>query len=845
MAPCGLREGERERIDSLRRSVRTLATKSGYGSFSARKARRNHPITATAFRIMLTPEDHFSDDPRPHGLPPGVLDVLQASVDAMFVLDPEGWIVELNAVAVSRYGYPRDRLLTMNVRDLTPERLQHLVADRLTAALAGGVHFEWTHHRADDIEFPVQIASAPVELMGRRFVYSRVRDISVPASDEERVRNLLRAHAVLTGIDRVMHRERDLPRILEETCRVAVEQGGFLMAWIGLADPATRQVAPVASAGRAEGYLDQLRIELGDGPRGQGPTGRALRAGQHRVCNDIEHDPAMAPWRAAALALGFRASAAFPLVVEGETRGALNLYADRPGCFDDEVVRLYDDLALDIALAMERSQQRQLRLEAERNHLEERALLRAFFDSSLDALLVTAPDGRILSANPAACAMFGANEEEICRLGREGTVHTDDPRTSAFITSRAATGKALSGLTLRRADGTLFEAEVSSAIFDSQHGPRTSLVIRDVSERLRAERERLENARRLEEAARIGRLGWWERDVATGAYTFSAALLANLGLDAHDGPADVPALMAMVHPADRDRLHQAMADAMETGRYGIEFRTVRPDGPVRWVRSEGELVRDADDRPIHFRGIGQDITERAELQQALRDSRDDLRAVTTRLQQVEDEERQRLARDLHDSVGQLLSAAGINLALLRQQIPAGSPSTLLERLDATATLLEDAVRELRVVITDLRPPLLDRFGLAAALRSHAEAVAGQTGLPVEVEGDSGFLPPPVALALYRITQEALHNAVRHARPTRVRISLEDRPSGVHLTVSDDGQGFDPGQPDPTGWGLAITRERADGIGASLDLDSSPGDGTRLRVSWPRPAAPPPGEREQP
>jgi len=168
------------------------------------------------------------------------------------------------------------------------------------------------------------------------------------------LKNLNRVYAVLSNINQTIVRVRDPQTLFQDACRIAVEDGGFLLAWISRFDKKSGKVQPVATAGRDDGYVDQLCISLdNDLLRGKGPTGEAIRTAGSAVCNDIEHDPRMAPWRAEALKRGYRSSAAFPLVVSDTVRGAISLYADKTNFFNTNEVKLLDELARDIAFALE------------------------------------------------------------------------------------------------------------------------------------------------------------------------------------------------------------------------------------------------------------------------------------------------------------------------------------------------------------------------------------------------------------------------------------------------------------------------------------------------------------
>ncbi|NPV06569.1 MAG: GAF domain-containing protein [Anaerolineae bacterium] len=196
-------------------------------------------------------------------------------------------------------------------------------------------------------------------------------------------------------------------------------------------------------------------------------------------------------------------------------------------------------------------------------------------------------------------------------------------------------------------------------------------------------------------------------------------------------------------------------------------------------------------------------------------------------------ERSRLARDLHDSVTQTLFSASLIAEVLpriwKRDAAAGE-----RRLAQLRQLTRGALAEMRTLLLELRPAALEEAPLEDLLRQLGEAVAGRAQVPVSVSVEgSGELPAQVRVALYRIAQEALNNVARHSRAGAAQVRLTFRDEIVDLAIADDGVGFDPRAPGGDHLGLRIMRERADGIGAHLDVTSSPGRGTEVLVRWPR------------
>ena len=217
------------------------------------------------------------------------------------------------------------------------------------------------------------------------------------------------------------------------------------------------------------------------------------------------------------------------------------------------------------------------------------------------------------------------------------------------------------------------------------------------------------------------------------------------------------------------------------------------------------------------------MTERERLEEDLRRRSAELAA---------NEERASLARELHDSVTQALFSMGLTLRTIELLLDR-DPAAARGKFDELRELQNDALAEMRTLIFELRPRGLEMDGLSQALRNHATAVAGRTGLTISVDST---LDERLALdteqALYRIGQEALHNVVKHANAESARLVLKRNGTEVELAVEDDGAGFDPSGVSGTKLGLIAMRQRAERLGGRMDVHSREGRGTRLTVTLP-------------
>jgi signal transduction histidine kinase len=210
--------------------------------------------------------------------------------------------------------------------------------------------------------------------------------------------------------------------------------------------------------------------------------------------------------------------------------------------------------------------------------------------------------------------------------------------------------------------------------------------------------------------------------------------------------------------------------------------------------------------------------------------------ATRRQVEVQEAERRALAGQLHDLVGQNLAGLSINLNVVKSQLSLGDGSRIGDRLNDSLGLVEETIESIRDVMAELRPAVLDDYGLTAGLRWYAEKFSSRTGVPTAVieRGPSRRLTPPAEAALFRIAQEALANTAKYAEARNAAVAIETKGESVSLVIEDDGRGFDQRTtPQPVkdhGWGLMIMRERAEAVGGQLTVESEPGSGTRVIVT---------------
>lgn len=290
-------------------------------------------------------------------------------------------------------------------------------------------------------------------------------------------------------------------------------------------------------------------------------------------------------------------------------------------------------------------------------------------------------------------------------------------------------------------------------------------------------------------------------------------------------------------PESHAQTREQVRITYESGHHVYENNHIRKDGSIFPALVDTSVIRDSQGNVL-YRAINvQDITERKQAEQALKESRQYLQTLSRRLVEVQEEERRAIARDLHDRVGQNLSALKLNLTMIENQPLQDSLRPNGVRLTDSLHLVDETTKLVRDLLTELRPAVLDDYGLEAALRAYIDEFTPRYNIQVALEVANEPFPrlkSSLEVTLLRIAQEALTNIARHAQANQVTLSLRLKNDNVYLTVLDNGIGMEnsPGKTHRSSHGLRIMRERAEAFGGTIKIGSSPEKGTRVEAMIP-------------
>jgi len=496
---------------------------------------------------------------------------------------------------------------------------------------------------------------------------------------------------------------------------------------------------------------------------------------------------------------------------------------------------------------------------------------KSIFETAGDGLIVNDLEtGLVVEANPAACTMYGYARDEFIGLHPTSFIHPDSSHQfTKYVQAVQSHGVNVAQQVHMRRDGSQFNIELSGTVYTNQGRAYLLNAVRDVSQRVNEEQllqqrvkartreqstlleisQTLASALELQPGLILDQLRVIIDYTHAGLFKLEDSTLAALAMR---GPQPLEEAMpfqirlqspealtmlfngqrstriADVHSADPPArfLHYLLDDQASILLEGVQSWMWVPLAiKSRIIGAVGVAHAERNYFTAHHADLALTVANQAAITMVNAELYEHAQTLAAL------QERQRLARNLHDAVNQSLFSAGL-IAEVLPRLWERDPDAGRQSLEDLRRLTRGAQADMRLLLAELRPSTLTDAELSDLLRLLGNALTGRTNVPISVTvAGEGKLPADVQVALYRLCQEGLNNIAKHSGASRVDIQLQYETGGVELRIQDDGRGFDPEQTPPGHYGLSMMRERAAGVGATLSIISQPGHGTEIVIHW--------------
>lgn len=502
-----------------------------------------------------------------------------------------------------------------------------------------------------------------------------------------------------------------------------------------------------------------------------------------------------------------------------------------------------------LKLTCERLRQQKISLRQTKCALEanEERLRLMFEESPAVKMLIDTATGAVVDANPAACRFYGYAPDELRGMNIAVINSLPPDERLKMMDLVLAGGQNHFTFQHRLASGEIRDVELFACPLCIDGNQLAYCIINDITERHQAEQALRESEARYrmlfnnandsiaiielrngEHPARIEEIN----DIACSVLEYTREGLL------HTAPWEV------VAPEYREDLSVHLSRLPEEGHTVFETTLLGKDGGRHLFEVNAHLFTDKGKRYVF--AIARDISERKRAEAALMESSDQLRRLSKQLISAQEKERAVIAREMHDSIGQTLTAIKFTIENMAEKTKEACTCVGYAPLQDLVPIVQQAIDEVRRICTELRPSLLDDFGIITTIKWFCREFSRtypHIHVAQEVEVEEGEVPDLLKTVIYRILQEALHNIVKHSHADRVELSLRKTATSLELRVQDNGCGFDPGaktKPLPTemetfcnsGMGISSMRERAELTGGNFKIESAPAGGTLVRADWP-------------
>ena len=768
----------------------------------------------------------------------------------MAITSPEQSWLNVNPRFCEMFGYTKEELTGMTWAEMThPDDIEANMA--LFRRLVSGEieHYSMDKryfHKNGDIVYAHLTASCQRRPdRSVEYILATLEDITERKQAETKVQRLTQIYVALSECNQAIMRSKSEAELFPIICRNAVNFGGMQMAWIGMVDEIGKCVRPVASFGNGTEYLDDIGISLDpNSPTAGGPTCRSVREKQPFWINDFQHDPIATPWHERAAKYDWGASASLPLYRNGAVIGAFGLYSGYTNAFDQPMRDLLVEMAADISYALDYFENMDKRKLIEQELEDRENQLTLIYDNVQEIIFAIGVEPndqfRFISVNRRFIEATGIPLNRIA--GRLVQDIIPEPSLTLVL------GKYREAIQSRRPVsweevteypvGKKIGMVSVSAMFDTC-GNCTQLIgtVYDITELRQAAiafQESEEQYGLLISTMAEG-VTLQDENSAIVAFNESAERILGLTSDQLRGKTSLDPSWFSIHE-DGSPFPGETHPVVMTLKSGLPQSDVimgihKPNGDLTWISINVQPIFKAGmTTPDRVVATMRDITAQKRLEEERKHLFNEVRELSRRLIDIQEQERQAIALTLHDNIGQSLTAIKAYASSITHYSHLQDLDRVLQSANEVNHITTGLLKTIRNQLRDLRPGYVNELGLKGALENLCESWenSGAIACNLKITGAVDELPNDIQVQLFRIVQEGLTNVARHAAASTASVELSTGRHGLKLDIADDGRGFDPATT-VHGIGLVGMRERVFAFGGLFDLNSVPGAGTQIRI----------------
>jgi len=457
---------------------------------------------------------------------------------------------------------------------------------------------------------------------------------------------------------------------------------------------------------------------------------------------------------------------------------------------------------------------------------------RTIFENVQDVFYQTDLTGIIREISPSIKYFSEFNREELIGSSVYETYYQGDDR-DALLNEIIKNGEIKDyELRLKTKTGKLKHVSINARLISDAVGRPDHIdgAIRDITKRKLAEEAMLHSEASLAEAQQIAHIGSWEWDMISDIMKLSNEMYRVLDLHPENFDGKSESLIKVFHPDDAKSFIDGMKVNLSGGNLpSMEYRVIHRDGSIHTLSAKSRIEFNEAGKPVRSIGTAQDITVMSE--QEFKSTLEQMRQLTQYIEKVREDERVAISRELHDDLGQALTAVKIDLGIIRQNVP---DKEVVLKINKLSALVSETIKTVQRITSQLRPELLDDLGLEAAIEWYTKEYAKRNGVKVILDMDPGIeCSPNVSLHIFRIMQEALTNIARHSGAARIDIRLSKTGNFLNFRISDNGIGINENEiKSKTSFGIISMKERATSIGGTLEVYNENDSGTVIKLAVP-------------